>query len=122
MGLIKLAFVIMKIIITILLLIGSAKVYCAANEDIDALLYRFSQAKITESCRLFNQLLKTQSTKQIDGLSEFLIDFWTAEAEKQGYTLEDFAKECVTTTNNYTEFLQAMESIRERSEKNVKLQ
>lgn len=109
----------MKFITAIVLLIFSATTYSASNEDIDELLHRFSQAKITEACRLFNQNLTVQSAKQLPGVDDFLIGFWTDEANKQGYKLEEFATQCVTITNNYTDFLQAMESIREGSEQNL---
>ena len=80
------------------------------NEDALGVL---AAAKMAGACGILDSMIYFQKSTQIDNGEVFIGRFWTMEAARLGWTLEEYSNTCNSATKLYNTMVSATEKIQE---------
>lgn len=93
------------IVACVLLILFTATASIANAEEDDATEFLADiliTAKMTGMCGVIEQMMAFQKATQLEGGDEFIVRFWTTEAARLGWTLEEMVEICNESTENYS--------------------
>lgn len=67
-------------------------------------------AKMSGACGILNSMIYFQKTTKIPGSDEFVMRFWSAEAARLGFSMQEYSNHCNQSIAVYDKLWKAMES------------
>ncbi|MBO6811717.1 MULTISPECIES: hypothetical protein [Marinobacter] len=66
--------------------------------------------KMSGGCGIMQLQIQYQQNTGLEGGTNFIVRFWTAEAARLGMTLDEYAGQCRRVVENYQEFYEMFDS------------